>query len=427
MNYREHLKFKVIDFFKVIIFVKPKVNYLKINYNNNQYKPVISFKMGYFDVIAEIYNTAFSFFFFVIAILMFYIAIRGLRANRYGGSSTIMCGLLYLFFGFYNSFVKYFPFPYNGFIVWWIGIVLIINFIFTLIVRKEIKKIKVEKLNSNNSSNENLKKSHLKKFIELMTNESPYRECISIKMEGFRKSFHLLGLLIALAYFGFFSIPPLTETVNTNLIQFIKDIEWSYKLFWGDIEDYPFTKGDFQAVISLTMFSLIGSLVFVIISDLIRILWGPEYSIFSFLTRAVLRDKENNAAGPHIYLISGIVLSYMLYFVGLVNVLAFFAGALIACLSDAAAALIGRKYGNHKIKCINGEMKSFEGFVAGIGSAYLIGLICVGPIYAIISTLIFFIIDYFPTIIADNLLNPILITIGIQLSVVLFGLPIGLF
>jgi dolichol kinase len=72
-------------------------------------------------------------------------------------------------------------------------------------------------------------------------------------------------------------------------------------------------------------------------------------------------------------------------------------------------------------------MKSFEGFVAGIGSAYLIGLICVGPIYAIISTLIFFIIDYFPTIIADNLLNPILITIGIQLSVVLFGLPIGLF
>jgi hypothetical protein len=66
-----------------------------------------------------------------------------------------------------------------------------------------------------------------------------------------------------------------------------------------------------------------------------------------------------------------------------------------------------------------------EGFLAGTIVAYIIGLILVGPIYAIIGGLIFFITDYFPIYTADNILNPIFIPIGIQLGVILLGLPIG--
>ena len=103
----------------------------------------------------------------------------------------------------------------------------------------------------------------------------------------------------------------------------------------------------------------------------------------------------------------------------------FFAGILIACLSDASAALIGRRFGKHKITLRNNDVKSIEGFIAGVGVAYIIGLVFVGPIYAIMGAFIFFLTDYLPAFTADNILNPIFIPIGIQLLVVLLGLPVG--
>ncbi|MBA7708546.1 hypothetical protein ES703_117448 [subsurface metagenome] len=141
----------------------------------------------------------------------------------------------------------------------------------------------------------------------------------------------------------------------------------------------------------------------------------------------MLRNKEKNAAGPQIYIITGFIFSYMLYMAGILNILAVFSGILIACLSDATAALVGRRYGKHKIQVRSKDIKSLEGFLAGTISAYIIGLIIVGPIYAIIGAVIFFITDYFPIYIADNLLNPIFIPIGIQILIVILGLPVGWF
>jgi dolichol kinase len=112
---------------------------------------------------------------------------------------------------------------------------------------------------------------------------------------------------------------------------------------------------------------------------------------------------------------------------GIIHISAFFAGILIACLSDAAAALIGRNFGKHKIKLRNNEVKSIEGFAAGVIVAYVIGFFLVGPIYAIIGAVIFFITDYLPAFTADNILNPIFIPIGIQLFIALLGLPVGIF
>ena len=75
----------------------------------------------------------------------------------------------------------------------------------------------------------------------------------------------------------------------------------------------------------------------------------------------------------------------------------------------------------------NGEVKSIEGFIAGVVVAYIVGLAFVGPIYAIMGALIFFLTDYLPAFTADNILNPIFIPIGIQLMVILVGVPIGWF
>jgi len=383
--------------------------------------------MDYWTAVGEVYNVTLSLSFFILALLMFYIGRKGYKLNnRYGGISSILCGVCFIIFGYYNSLVRFFPYPYNGFMVWWIGIILLVNFSFFKLIKREIKKTE---LKNESSVIENEKKTLLARYVERLTKENPYKEKITLKMEFIRKSFHLSGFLLVLAYFGLPFLFPVTRIISDGVIELIHNIEPAYTLLWGDLSLFPFTIGDpisnQLAVFYLTMMALIGALMFAIISDLIRIMWGPEYSFFNFLTRSMLRNKEKNAAGPQIYIITGFIFSYMLFMVNLLNILAVFSGILIACLSDAAAALIGRKYGKHKVKVRSKDIKSVEGFLAGMVVAYLIGLILVGPIYAIVGAVIFFITDYFPIFTADNLLNPIFIPIGIQLLAIILGLPMG--
>ena len=381
--------------------------------------------MDYWVFVENLYNTTFTLFFFALMSLMFYIGVKGYRAkNSYGGISSILCGVCYLIFGYYNSVVGFFAYPFNGFMIWWITMILVANLIFTTIIRRSIKRMRVE---TDNSEAEFKKKSILRRYIIKMTQGNPYKDDIPFKMELIRKSFHLSGFLLLIAFFGFLALPPLTSLVNDGIITMIQQFEPSYNFIWGDLSNYPFVFGDPQAVVEITMFALIGALAFVIVSDIIRIVWGPEYSIFNFLTKSMLRNKEKNAAGPQIYIITGFIFSYMLYMAGIIHIFVFFAGILIACLSDASAAIIGKRYGKHKIKLRNEEVKSVEGFVAGVVVAYVIGFVFVGPVYALMGALIFFLTDYLPAVTADNILNPIFIPIGIQFLVFLLGLPIGWF
>jgi dolichol kinase len=384
--------------------------------------------MDYWTVIDAIYNTTLSFSFFFLTFLMVYIGRKGLKiGNKYGGISTIICGICFLIFGYVNSTARFFPYPYNGFMVWWIWMNLLISLIFSLLIKREVENLRKDGESLLSTRNSVARKSILRKYVERMTKENPYRKDISLKMEFIRKSFHLMGLLLLLAYFGFFILYPVTLIISDSVIVLINQIQPAYEFVWGPLSLFPYVSGDSQAIIDLTMMALIGALIFAIISDSIRILWGPEYSLFNFLTKSMLRNKEINAAGPQIYIITGFIFSYMLYMFGVVNILAVFAGILIACLSDAAAALVGRKYGKHKIKVRSGDIKSLEGFLAGTIVAYLIGFILVGPVYAIIGALIFFLTDYLPIYTADNILNPIFIPLGIEIFILILGLPVGWF
>ena len=318
--------------------------------------------------------------------------------------------------------IGFFTYPFTGFMVWWIGMILIVNLIFTTIIRIDVKKMRIEVKNGNKEGEDIREKSVLRRYIRRMTVEDPYMEEIPFKMEVIRKSFHLSGFLLVIAYYG------IAYLVNDALKIMLQPGEPVYLFLWGNKSPYPYEFGDFQAVDELIMFALVATLAFVIVSDIIRIVWGPEYSIFNFLTKSMLRNKEKNAAGPQIYIITGFIFSYMLYMAEIIpDVRIFFAGILIACLSDASAALIGRRFGKHKVILRNKDVKSIEGFIAGVVIAYIIGLVLVGPVYAIVGALIFFLTDYLPSVTADNILNPIVIPIGIQLVVILLGLPIGWF
>ncbi|MBN1801264.1 MAG: hypothetical protein JW891_07140 [Candidatus Lokiarchaeota archaeon] len=376
------------------------------------------------DVVAISYKTGFSFLFFILAILAVIVARKGYASkNIYGGTSTLICGILFGFFGIYNLVHAILPYPFNGFMVWWVGIICLIYMLYALLINKTIKKIELEQ--SRDYEFDSNKLSRLKRYIVLIRKENPYQKKISLKMEAIRKSFHSTGLLVLIAYYGLLFIPPLTQMVNEGLITYITQVGAFYSSLWGDIGLYPYVPGDFNAVIDLTMFALIAALFFMMLSDLIRILWGPEYSIFSLLTKSVLRNKEFNAFGPQIHLICGSIFSYLLYMMGLIPATLAFSAITVSCFSDALAALIGRKYGRHQITCIGGDVKSIEGFIAGAGSAFLFALFFVGPFYALLVALIFFLLDYFPIVIADNILNPIAISIVLGLVSVFIPIPIG--
>ena len=379
--------------------------------------------MDYWTIVDISYNVTLSVSFFILMALTFYIGRRGIKANnKYGGISTIICGVCFLIFGIYNLFVRFFHYPYNGFMVWWIGINLLIAWIFFMLIKRVGNKIELE---NKSLELDDRKKPILRRYVERLRIENPYRKEISFKMEVIRKSFHLMGFLLVIGYFGFFIVPPFIQLISDGVYILVHDIQPAYEFIWGDVTRFPYTIGDPLGLKHLTMMGLIGALFFAIISDLIRILRTPEYSIFNFLTRSMLRTKEINATGPQIYIITGFVFSYMLYMVGLIEILPFFTGILLACLSDAAAALIGRRYGKHKVMVRSRDYKSIEGFLAGAIVSYVIGLILVGPIYAVVGTVIFFLTDYLPIYTADNILNPIFIPIGIQLFVLILGLPVG--
>ncbi|NHJ25979.1 MAG: hypothetical protein EAX89_15485, partial [Candidatus Lokiarchaeota archaeon] len=96
-------------------------------------------------IVDAYYNIALSLSFFILMGLMYVIGIRGYRANnRYGGVSSMLCGACFLIFGVYNSVYRFYPYPYNGFMVWFIGMNVILNFSFYRVIKRVMKKMKTE-------------------------------------------------------------------------------------------------------------------------------------------------------------------------------------------------------------------------------------------------------------------------------------------
>lgn len=104
--------------------------------------------------------------------------------------------------------------------------------------------------------------------------------------------------------------------------------------------------------------------------------------------------------------------------------------ALITTGADAAACLIGKKYGTHRLK--KGSNKTIEGFITGGVTSFIIVLIVLNLYYvwmpvsvlkillmATVSTILFLLVDFFANHISDNILNPILTGFGMWLILLL--------
>jgi dolichol kinase len=362
-----------------------------------------------------LWNSILTLFLFISGGILLIISYKGYKVkNFYGGNSTLLSAIILILFGCLNSFRGLFLWPYSGFFIWWATGLSIFYLIFALFVKqKEIKLIKRRTIPDTT-------------IDEQFSDTNFYQKEISIKNELYRKSFHLAGLLIIASFYGI-GFGAITNIVNNAVIEYISSEPGTtaYELIWGPISLYPYVVNDPQAIADLTFFALWGTFAFISFPEYIRVLIGAKYSLYNRVTKSVLRGKEYKSAGPQIFLVLGATTSFFFAQMGWIPYQASIASSLTACFSDALAAVIGRKYGKHKVTVFRRNTKSLEGFLVGVGSAYLICLIFLGPIYALVAAFIFFLLDYFTISIADNLLNPILISLGLLIANILIGIPMG--
>jgi dolichol kinase len=159
--------------------------------------------------------------------------------------------------------------------------------------------------------------------------------------------------------------------------------------------------------------------------DFVRIFSSPDYSIFRNLLKSVLREKEVISVGPQVLLVLGALTSFFGATIGLYSYEIAVSATLTACIADGFVAVLGRRFGKHKIHVFTGEEKSIEGFIIGFISSYLCSMIIIGPFYALFAAIIFVLLDIFSSHIADNLLNPIFLALGVWVVSVIFNIPIG--
>jgi dolichol kinase len=331
--------------------------------------------------------------------LLYVIAYWGFKKrNMYSGFSTVSSAILITFFAIYELQQNLFPWPYGPFFFIIVVIVIMIHLL--------VWAIKKKKLTHSGSSTDPSYENANHNF--------------SLKQEYLRKSFHLAGILLPIGYFWVF------PWINNLILKIITTIRGQvlYELLWGEFSNYPYTMNDPMASGELIYFVLWCALMFMLVFDFIRIFSKSEYTMFHRLLKTVLREKEYFSVGPQVLLVLGAVFSFFLATLGLFSYEIAVSATFSACIADGLVAVLGRTFGKHKVS-VFGEVKSIEGFIIGFLSAYLCSMIIIGPVYAVFAAIIFVLIDIFTIPIADNLLNPILLSLVVWGASLILKFPIG--
>jgi dolichol kinase len=153
--------------------------------------------------------------------------------------------------------------------------------------------------------------------------------------------------------------------------------------------------------------------------DTQRILFGEEYGMRR--ANIILREKEIGSPAAQTYLLASSVAAWIMGMEfrpanGEMAIVIPLVSIVMATFADGMAAIIGKAKGKHKVKRPFNQVKSVEGFIAGFVTALVVALVFFwqfegGWIIAIITAAVFLIIDYVSLPIADNALNPIIVTL----------------
>ena len=138
---------------------------------------------------------------------------------------------------------------------------------------------------------------------------------------------------------------------------------------------------------------------------------GIKIPLFEKIIFAVEREHEKHFPGKAalMFFLAAIILLY--FFSGETNLV--LAGLSVQIFADTAAALVGKKFGKHKILSKDHYTKTIEGTIACFLVALLVLLFFVPFEFALIVAIIATIIEFAP--INDNLLIPLVVAGALKL------------
>ncbi len=158
--------------------------------------------------------------------------------------------------------------------------------------------------------------------------------------------------------------------------------------------------------------ALLAVLLLLLPVEMLRLQFPQAAYPFKGTITSMLRERERGLFGAHYYIAATLPMAVLWltdndqsWDVTLFAVIAMLG---VSVFADSASAIVGIRWGKHKWPHHRG--KSIEGTVGGCVVALLVALPFVGVPVAIVSAVVFFIVDVLapvPISVSDNILNPL--------------------
>jgi dolichol kinase len=224
-----------------------------------------------------------------------------------------------------------------------------------------------------------------------------------IRNDIYRKLAHVLIFIVLflLWYIGIIVVKEFSGSVE-GMIPYENNMFYLYlKIFTepNSMSDVLFALGWFYYLLFFFFYSFTLFMLAMEFTRKTKYLTFP----FNFICSIYLCDDEEEGYGAYLYFTLGQMFASFLC-----PPMVYFAILGMSSIADLMTSQIGIRYGKNKIK-IN-KSKTWEGTFAGCITCFIICFFFLGTLWAVIFTLVFFIIDVLtkkPINISDNLLIPI--------------------
>ena len=231
-------------------------------------------------------------------------------------------------------------------------------------------------------------------------------EDFTLKLEVQRKITHLFILGLVFVYLG---LGVLVYKMVNNFIALSEELNTN---FWGiTVVNFPAQYENW----SIAIFGTFCAFLLLVIPELYRLFSNDNYMFYK--VEKLLREKERIMPTASVSL----SLACLIPIISITHLEISISAITIAIIGDAFASIVGRKYGNHKIKFF--PSKSYEGLVGGMIFGFLAGLgvllitidLSRSVLLALVGAIILGIMDLPNLQISDNISNPIIIGIGMYI------------
>jgi len=380
----------------------------------------IKIMLLYFSTIeANIYATIILFIFGGLILLCIWTTYVIYKKDKSGFSNNLImisCLIITLFLLFHYRTgigMVFFP-PISYYLIFWSVFGLSAYFILFLStnIRTWLKRCNLnnQNINNNEKSSPNEEVGYDIEFKEKLERKK------SLAKEVRRKGVHLL---MAITLLGPYVLAEWVAKNVANAYRFYESVGWVLLAIPKVPLDDSFaniylleTQSGLLMGHYWVILVLLGIIQVQILTENIRLHWPNLNYPFKKIIQKTFREEEQYKFAAHIQLTICTVLAATIFlywnptlpYCIAINVI-----YAVVSFGDATAAIIGKRFGKHKISF--NKNKSWEGAISALAFCFLLGSLIGGLIYGFIGALAFIVVDLAtPKIkITDNALNPLVL------------------